>query len=984
MYTRLNTFEKYFSAFNDFIKKIIEWEPDYIVPVAKKGCKVLKTTYELEFIRKHKEIIKYRKYFELNDKHLYKKKIAILDDATQYTSTLKDYRNYFEKEKGGNVRTFSFIGHEDLLEGKRWKEDELAEIEIYLPEPSYQEYILQQAYFLAYSGKHFDLDHIVFELPLEKDDFFRIFKSIRRFADVISYEELEGGNIIKFSASKFCSMKSVDYLNDPFISPGWIQKVKLAYSKKHKKLLMSPMIFPTWNFSRSHLNSNSFSTVPFLLPFDLPNQLNKKDKSIIQRAYHNIYYISAISLFKLFLDKISSLESINLDYLKAQGEDLEAIMDSSYARTILKDALKYLRSPYSSHQLLTEQLSDVYPSENQRFPFKSFEEVVDYLKKKYKEKTLKKKTFVGIHYYISYDELFKKFENKEMLSENIDHWCDLGVIVGGTFIKNGFITRGVRTGEPKDLDWERTQVLIPIAIQQFCKEKGRKQHKIEPTILDKMLANFIYDYPSQGYGGLHCIIGEPYTYGAFISVQHYLRSLCPRNIYSHNISKYYLWDDKTKMFQALKPKNLAKKIEEVFDEKEQAPYSEIVAYFRLLACIYTHFKNVEVLNMLSICREFNCFFAHVHYNVQTAYSDLCDYIEGYDKKVEYEKSSLHNAYENTKSALQKLTMAEKIEKTLNIIENKFGSDLDFIKIVKMLKQNYEKYPLGSQDVIKRLKETARLEFFAVILCKYFRDGETEYKLQLEVMKAYTELKRFGISDYLDVENIKKESSSIQNLLSKLKHEISLNLCTLPKPAPPYSSRDRVVLLKRARNKAASYVYHNNLAQAAILYIDFTGLRMIPEPKENIISRYYDLVEQHALYRGKKIYGGDGGDDAYIFIFEKCEPAICCAEEIKKGFMDDLFLSKTKCDIKFGLSYAVLEDKKEVPIIRCMGLAKDCCEYKSGSFRNRGHLLVDEDTAKFLNRTSEPRETQQFVELTNECLSNGEKVFYYLKIEPIKH
>lgn len=939
---------------------------------------------ELEFIREHKEIIKYRKYFELNDKHLYKKKIAVLDDATQYTSTLKDYRNYFEKEKGGNVRTFSFIGHEDLLEGKRWKEDELAEIEIYLPEPSYQEYILQQAYFLAYSGKHFDLDHIVFELPLKEDDFSRIFKSIKRFADVISYEELVGGNIIKFSASKFCSMKSVDYLNDPFISPGWIQKVKLAYFKKHKKLLMSPMIFPTWDFSQSHLNGNSFSAVPFLLPFDLPNQLNKKDKTIMHRAYHNIYYISAISLLKLFLDKISSQMSINLDYLKAQEEDLGAIMDLSRAKTILKDALKYLRSPYSSRQLLTEQLNDIYPSENQRFPFKYFKEVVDYLKKKYKEKTLKKKTFVGVHYYISYDELFKKFENKELLSESIDYWCDLGVIVGGTFIKKGLITRGIRTGEPTDLDWQRTQVLIPIAIQQFCKEKGRKQNKIEPTILDKILSNFIYDYPCQGYGGLHSFIGEPYTYGTLISVKHVLRAPFPRNLYSRNISIYYLWDKKTKMFQSLKPKQLAKKIGKLFHEKDQAPYSEIVAYFRLLARIYVHFKNVEVLNMLSICREYNCFFAHVHYNVQVAYSDLCDHIEGYDEKVKYEKSSLKNAYENAKSAIQKLKMVEKIENTLNIIEKQFGSDIDFINIVKMLKQNYEKYPLESQNVINRLKETARLEFFAVLLCKCFREGGTEYRLPLEVMNAYTELKRFGISDYLDVENIRKESSSIQELLSKLKHEISLNLCTLPKPVSPYSSRDRIVLLKRARNKATTYVYHNNLAQAAILYIDFTGLRIIPEPKEDIISRYYNLVEQHALCRGKKLYGGDGGDDAYFFIFEKCEPAICCAEEIKKGFMDDLFLSKTTCDIKFGLSYAVLGDEKETPIIRCMGLAKDCCEYKSDSFRNRGQLLVDEDTANFLNGTAEPRDTQQFIELKNERLSNGEKVFYYLKIEPIKH
>ena len=172
----MNTFELHFRDFEGFISKILSSSPDYVVPVAKKGCKLLKSIPTPPEIKSNPDLVKYRTFFELTNTTLENKKVAVVDDATQYTSTLAEYRRYFEN-RGAIVRTFSFVGHEKLLDGTRWKEDELAEIGKFLPEPVYQEYILEQSYHLLNSGQHFDLDHLILEVPLPKermDDFYSV------------------------------------------------------------------------------------------------------------------------------------------------------------------------------------------------------------------------------------------------------------------------------------------------------------------------------------------------------------------------------------------------------------------------------------------------------------------------------------------------------------------------------------------------------------------------------------------------------------------------------------------------------------------------------------------------------------------------------------------------------------------------------------------------------------------------------------------
>src|SRR5439155_6811955 len=122
-----------FEDFPEFLDHILEWHPDHIVPVAKKACKLLKTIPTKAF-EANPDLIKYRNYFKLSNVSVRKKRIAVVDDATQHTATLQEYRRYFEN-LGAEVRTFSFVGHEAVVQGSRWKEDRLAEISRSLPEP---------------------------------------------------------------------------------------------------------------------------------------------------------------------------------------------------------------------------------------------------------------------------------------------------------------------------------------------------------------------------------------------------------------------------------------------------------------------------------------------------------------------------------------------------------------------------------------------------------------------------------------------------------------------------------------------------------------------------------------------------------------------------------------------------------------------------------------------------------------------------------
>ena len=216
---------------------------------------------------------------------------------------------------------------------------------------------------------------------------------------------------------------------------------------------------------------------------------------------------------------------------------------------------------------------------------------------------------------------------------------------------------------------------------------------------------------------------------------------------------------------------------------------------------------------------------------------------------------------------------------------------------------------------------------------------------------------------------------------KLYKAITLQIDSLTAEEPLLATRLQNEAKIRAKNVATSYINKHELTQATLLFLDFSGLRTIPEPKENVISHYYNIVERNSDKRnGVKLYGGKDGDDAFTFLFVDPIPAIQCVKDIKKEFSEDLFLAPSG-DIKFGLCSVPFEsEKREERIIQCWGTAKDCCEFKGSRFRNRGDLIVSAETLDFLKTTKGEQVSNNFVEITDEHLKNDNKSKIYRSIE----
>jgi len=336
-----NTFDRHFEDFPEFLTKILAWQPDYLVPVAKKACKLLKTLPDTDAFKRNPDLIKYRNYFKLTNPEIHNKRIAILDDATQYTSTLQEYRRYFEN-LGAVVRTFSFVGHEEVVEGTRWKEDPWAEIAKSLSEPAYQEYILQQSYHLLNSGNHFDLDHLVFSIPMTETSLDRFLQIIRRHGLLLSIED----HRVKTSARRFSLndprfLGNVPFLSHPSVTFGPLRKIKFDFDTQSETLFFSPLVFPTWQFNRCDVGAALFHDVPFELPFTVPRTIDKKNEGALLRVYTNLYFTCAVSFAKAFAQHILKpnglAEKINLRH-----NDLDALLGFAGTQKLVSQIAKFV------------------------------------------------------------------------------------------------------------------------------------------------------------------------------------------------------------------------------------------------------------------------------------------------------------------------------------------------------------------------------------------------------------------------------------------------------------------------------------------------------------------------------------------------------------------------------------------------------------------------------------------------------------------
>ena len=273
--------------------------------------------------------------------------------------------------------------------------------------------------------------------------------------------------------------------------------------------------------------------------------------------YTNIQFAAALSLAKAFVDaawgEFGSASAVTM-----RRSDLDALIGVSAATEFIKSARRFLDDAasydFGKHAKVR--------SHTRKPKYTTFAAVIDELKRGYQEQLARQKSRVGVHHYISYDDLFSSYPDPVELSEHLDYYCDFGILVPGTFIKNGCVLRGCRTGEPDgDYNWKRTQILIHLAIDQL-RGAVTKSTAVEPTVVNKLLANFVFDYPSEVHHELHCLFGEPYHFGTLVRVHHRHRAPTNPSIYeSDRIGpRLYKWDESRRGFVAKRPRNLASEV----------------------------------------------------------------------------------------------------------------------------------------------------------------------------------------------------------------------------------------------------------------------------------------------------------------------------------------------------------------------------------------------------------------------------------------
>ncbi|MEW6302123.1 MAG: hypothetical protein AB1705_01540 [Verrucomicrobiota bacterium] len=979
----MNTFQRHFQEFEVFLAKIFAWKPDYVVPVAKKACKLLKTVPQskLSKLGCFPDHIKYRAFFELTNPPISKKRIAVIDDATQFTATLQEYRRYFENH-AAYVRTFSFVGHEDLLMGKRWKEDTYAEIHTHLSEPVYQEYILQQSYHLLQSGQHFDLDHFVIQTTLLKGDLEPFLAALRRIGNLIFLNNTALATpTMRFSLDDVAFFEEIPFIQNKSVSAGPLRKFKFAYNPETEVLYFSPMVFPSWHFRKSDVGGPLFHNIPFPLPFSVPQRIDVRNKSALLRTYFNIYTAFAVSLTKALLQE-ASISRYFSSGISIRTSDLDAVLGTHATNSFITEAKKFLSSSDVIHfstgvHTRSAKVSSV--------AYTRFADVIDDLKTSYDRAIKKSKTRVGVHFFLPYEKLFQRFSDKVSLSENLDYYCDLGALVPEIIVLSGTVTRGCRTGEPKsEFAWNRTRVLLPLAIEQFRAATNRSTCTIDPTVFNKLLSNFAFDYPADSHHELHCLYGEPGPFGTLVHVHHRHRAPSRPSIYkSERISPFYEWDEAKQIFKGKPSRNFLDEIKSSFDERTEVPYSEILSYFKLLSLIYQHFHTVDVLNMLSICREQNYFYAHIIYNIRVSVEELGLYLDKRDHPTAL--THLQRALQNIESSATKLRLIKEFPKTIKIINKTFERNVEILPALERLNKNITPFGVEFQDTIVQLGNLIHLLRAFANLSSMLDTGNSTYADSLKSTGAIKTFKELSIDIPDDLRTLLDNATAAITALQRVYGVILLKLDGLPTEEQPLlGTRLRNESRAKARNLATRFVYKNNLSQLALLYLDFSGLRNIPEPKEDIIGRYYAIVEANVRSTGgTKLYGGDGGDDAFTVAYTDPLPALKCAEGIKRDFLEDLFLSRSKSDIKFGLSFRVfVSDKKEAETIECWGNAKDCCEFKGPTFRNRGYLVASTQSLKNLRDRCSASSVTLFAPLSDDRFANGEQIFHYKPISPL--
>lgn len=911
-----NTFEKISKELKDFFEYIITTNPDFIVPVKKKGCKLLRYV-NLPMSLFH-EKVRYIDFFKNNNINLDGKRIAVIDDATKYTSMLCKYREYFEDYKA-IVDTYSFVGQKKIKTGEREQYDYKAQVYKYLEESTYQEYITQQSMVLSTDDFFYDIDHFVIRTNISLARYEKLIYSFSKIGDVeFTNDFYSPKNIEKISIINI-GFRGAETLFGDNVSQGALQKIRLAYNYSNQNLTIAPLSFPTWD-SKKVLLWNKIDDISLILPYD-----ENGDSTTKEGIYYDIVYIFHIYLLKFFLEQFS--EFSELSNFQIIENDIIACVGENRAKVLIQSAKEFLlNDSISVTNIDTEKLTNriVLTPRKGNNPFTTVKGIMDELREKYNIMVENANSVLSVRYFLSYEEIIERYVGKENLLKWIDILCDRGVLVTRNYNEKGIYYRACRSGEANyDQIEQRSYMLIPIAINACghqMEQNDKKYSYINPTYLNKVLANLVYDYPSKEYD-FHSLQVKPCYYGPLTYIEDRINDNVSISIYKVNeVSDYCTYDRSKKLFVTFSTKlnDFRNKIKERFGQQDAIPYTEITGYFGFIKYIREYYKTDNFLNAMAICRNENLYCKYIYYNLSSAYRYIRTAILNIIQKDQ--ETNLREAAKNVKSARTKLKYNQTTVYN-QILE--LTPDMVYEQAQQTILDSFEFFSESFVDkTIPVMDRISEIEYFVVNMLLFDVTNDIKYwdKFYKQYFKSALDIAR---KYKIDIDSLEKMilgrkdwderaywdyKKQLGNIVKVFCDDISDKL-PLIYNARKFSEQESRENMISAVNKITRFVTNNHHKTLTILYYTFSGYKNIDDQKEIDVIGYVQSLLEKLIVKpkiGKLVYGASDPKDYGLLVVDSYELALEFAIRLMKDAKE-----YSHVFFRFGCAYVNVTDSDDL-------------------------------------------------------------------------
>lgn len=952
-----NTFEKVGSSrIPNFLHEIAKTKPTYLVPVKKKGCKLLR--HFLSDKKDYEFDVRYIDYFANNDIDLNGVRIAVIDDATKFTSMLYKYRAFFEG-KGAIVDTYSFVGQDFLKQGVREQYDIKAHIFSFLDEPTYQEYILQQSRTISSDDYFFDIDHVVIRTKLSEERYYALLGCLDRIGEIDYVNDLyTPKNIDKISIFNLNYEGAEQYFRNG-VQQGVLQKIRIAYNYQNSVLTIAPLAFPLWD-SNSTQKNGIFDNIPFILPYQLNDALTDEG------VFFNIVFAFQICLLKYFITSYQDFKEIReFEFLKM---DMISFIGEDRASEVFQSCREFIESFNSTNDLIISNkkeilyLNKIYSGKNSKFH--TVKAIMDELRNQY-EKNIEEVGFLKAEFFLSYEEILERYDGSVNAYKWIDILCDRGVLVTRNRCRNGIFFRGCRSGEGNyDQVENRTSVLLPLAINccgTLKKKNGRDVYIIGSTCFNKIIANLVYDYPPEEYD-FHSLTTKPNDFGPYTVIQNRIDGEIATPLHKINlIVPYCQFFEETKEYYSvsIEDKIISEKIDQLFGMQDAVPYTEITAYFQFLKMFRDKMGTDKSLNELAICREKETYFRYLYYNLDRAYMLIKAAAQNQERGWHKDNNNyLREAGKNLKAAKEKLRYnQQEIYDSLN----KMSVSPIFRKTKSRLLGTFEFFDASFTNItLPILKEIEAYEYCLLNLKLYEESFEKRYWKRF--IKRYDEIRKKHIttqqlakySIYINDDKAEWPDDVYEDFAEKIQTifdngitEINALYRGIGKPSEKqYLDKKKRENSVRTINKIKRIIRNNNYEHIILVYYTYHGFKN--EDVHNDVN-VVESIQEHVANEvgGKLLYGATGGDENGLLIVGSISEAITFALSFLRWISNI-----GNIDIRFGCALSSEIDKIRNEDNNYIKEIINEAQYAGSVILKGNAFIVCEKSFKELENTSE--------------------------------